>query len=174
MGGEKPWYLRLFSVGAGSPPHGRGKVTFVKSFAEFFRITPAWAGKRFLSFSQAVRPGDHPRMGGEKCPGAGYAYNDRGSPPHGRGKGGYGWVMLTLTGITPAWAGKSQQIIDQMVADGDHPRMGGEKAYQAWTPAALRGSPPHGRGKVPGSASGHPAPRITPAWAGKRPSQIRR
>ena len=69
--------------------------------------------------------------------------------------------------ITPAWAGKRPSSAQAPFVLEDHPRVGGEKLERpqlSWLP---RGSPPRGRGKVPGSASGHPAPRITPAWAGK-------
>ena len=66
MGGEKGSVPAIAHNPAGSPPHGRGKVPECQSVRFQSGITPAWAGKRFLSFLQAVRPGDHPRMGGEK------------------------------------------------------------------------------------------------------------
>lgn len=46
VGGEKSWNLRLFSVGAGSPPRGRGKVRLSRLCPRRIGITPAWAGKR--------------------------------------------------------------------------------------------------------------------------------
>ena len=90
-------------------------------------ITPAWAGKR----SQPVPPStprvDHPRVGGEKSKMHSFSTCWTGSPPRGRGKGGYGWLMLTLTGITPAWAGKSDCCSFDVAEVWDHPRVGGEK-----------------------------------------------
>ena len=46
VGGEKSWNLRLFSVGAGSPPRGRGKGRRMGCPQDRPGITPAWAGKR--------------------------------------------------------------------------------------------------------------------------------
>ena len=66
VGGEKSWNLRLFSVGAGSPPRGRGKAFY--SFPQPARlgITPAWAGKRSPVAAVPSTTRDHPRVGGEK------------------------------------------------------------------------------------------------------------
>ena len=46
--------------------------------------------------------------------------------------------------------------------------MGGEKLKKPPKSWALKGSPPHGRGKGPGSAGACARHGITPAWAGKR------
>ena len=70
--------------------------------------------------------------------------------------------------ITPAWAGKRPVGALPFRADGDHPRMGGEKSTsmpQTWRPT---GSPPRGRGKVDVVGVRPAYDRITPAWAGKR------
>ena len=87
-------------------------------------------------------------MGGEKRPGAGYAYNDRGSPPRGRGKE----IMVTLQDInariTPAWAGKRAVPLAVLSDSGDHPRVGGEKRISTHPRKAVLGSPPRGRGKA--------------------------
>ena len=131
MGGEKMWF-RLRSIAyLGSPPRGRGKDICRHPFAVETRITPAWAGKSSLYLVPVRASRDHPRVGGEKLPGAGYAYNDRGSPPRGRGKE----IMVTLQDInariTPAWAGKSAQAWNAGEVDMDHPRVGGEKQHRA-------------------------------------------
>ena len=86
-------------------------------------------------------------MGGEKRIPPRLGFGLTGSPPRGRGKGGYGWLMLTLTGITPAWAGK--RVFDDAYID------------------FYYGSPPRRRGKVVLTEHHHAAKRITPAWAGK-------
>ena len=106
-------------------------------------------------------------MGGEKCPGAGYAYNDRGSPPHGRGKESQHMFGNAADRITPAWAGKSELVPLPPVAPWDHPRMGGEKVACSMTSPVSMGSPPHGRGKVVCFVCCWIAYGITPAWAGK-------
>ena len=110
-------------------------------------ITPAHAGKRTCIGGAVVVPRDHPRACGEKSTlGAGTAPL-KGSPPRMRGKG----AAARIGGSTAV----------------DHPRACGEKCPMCQWRRSLKGSPPRMRGKVPGSASGHPAPRITPAHAGK-------
>ena len=44
----------------------RGKDVESKGTDQKFRITPAYAGKRFLQKVYAVRVQDHPRLCGEK------------------------------------------------------------------------------------------------------------
>ena len=46
MGGEKPLSNVVCSTFSGSPPHGRGKVSFCHAAGFGLWITPAWAGKR--------------------------------------------------------------------------------------------------------------------------------
>ena len=147
MGGEKKCKLTHQSKTVGSPPRGRGKVGPGLLVAECLRITPAWAGKRALQFGAGYPAEDHPRVGGEKRIPPRLGFGLTGSPPRGRGKGGYGWLMLTLTGITPAWAGK--RVFDDAYID------------------FYYGSPPRRRGKVVLTEHHHAAKRITPAWAGK-------
>ena len=106
-------------------------------------------------------------MGGEKRPGAGYAYNDRGSPPRGRGKE----IMVTLQDInariTPAWAGKRAVAPFPVARSRDHPRVGGEKGHALKKRLFPGGSPPRGRGKGEIESYADECDRITPAWAGK-------
>ena len=66
-------------------------------------------------------------MGGEKPRFSHWAATSLGSPPHGRGKGGAGVLILGQIGITPALAGKSREIPLHLRAAKDHPRVGGEK-----------------------------------------------
>ena len=46
--------------------------------------------------------------------------------------------------------------------------MGGEKLGRMAVAISVKGSPPHGRGKVDVVDERFDIPRITPAWAGKR------
>ena len=70
-------------------------------------------------------------------------------------------------GITPAYAGKSEQSGLQCFISGDHPRLCGEKdAVQSGDPARL-GSPPPMRGKDGAITVVWEYFRITPAYAGK-------
>ena len=66
-------------------------------------------------------------MGGEKFD---FALNVDwlgGSPPRGRGKGFFVSFVAFSFRITPAWAGKSRNVLALADKSGDHPRVGGEK-----------------------------------------------
>ena len=131
-------------------------------------ITPALAGKSDFLVVWVVQPKDHPRVGGEKF----WALLSRlpcvGSPPRWRGKDPMMTHYKVSTGITPALAGKSEGCRWPLPCDGDHPRVGGEKAERSRRLQLLQESPPRWRGKA--------APLyvvvlnlgITPALAGKR------
>ncbi len=97
-----------------------------------------------------------------------------GSPPRGRGKDSgtvHGCGQLR---ITPAWAGKSWERTLPPSEPKDHPRMGGEKCGHQACPRVYVGSPPHGRGKDGESTGIGGADGITPAWAGKSCTALRR
>ncbi len=90
----------------GSPPHVRGKVR-----EEFFqhinqRITPACAGKSFVSKEKVDESLDHPRMCGEKFKFSFWDISLHGSPPHVRGKEKSEERNTDMERITPACAGK--------------------------------------------------------------------
>ena len=149
VGGEKIPRQSYKGTERGSPPRGRGKGIATGTMTTITRITPAWAGKSDQNGSGKARPEDHPRVGGEKALWAPARVSWKGSPPRGRGKGGYGWLMLTLTGITPAWAGKRALQFGAGYLTWDHPRVGGEKLSSNFIWLQYSGSPPRGRGKGP-------------------------
>ena len=70
----------------GSPPHMRGKAHLPSFCANSLRITPAYAGKRYLFRYLSFRYWDHPRICGEKTIGHTVVKAIEGSPPHMRGK----------------------------------------------------------------------------------------
>ena len=72
------------------------------------RITPACAGKSFRYLKQQSPVWDHPRMCGEKLFFELFAFGNRGSPPHVRGKVSGKLFNVLAVGITPACAGKSR------------------------------------------------------------------
>ena len=127
MGGEKTETNVILICKEGSPPHGRGKVCYNRVARKEVR--------------------DHPRMGGEKKLVNSALKLFLGSPPHGRGKADRKGDAGFHGGITPAWAGKRQEVVELGQGDKDHPRMGGEKHHQRGQQNILFGSPPHGRGK---------------------------
>ena len=106
-------------------------------------------------------------MGGEKNTDFVSLFVSLGSPPRGRGKE-IGVIFVEWRrGITPAWAGKSFIVILSMRSLRDHPRVGGEKRQLQHGRHQRLGSPPRGRGKVPGRSQKASGRGITPAWAGK-------
>ena len=106
-------------------------------------------------------------MGGEKSLFYCFEILPVGSPPHGRGKGGFPCLAVLHPGITPAWAGKSGRTLGRTRPERDHPRVGGEKLI-LYTDRCLKpGSPPRGRGKASCTINVRAISGITPAWAGK-------
>ena len=128
VGGEKLLHLFIQPNRPGSPPRGRGKGNKLSISQCTKWITPAWAGKSRPCGSDRTGKRDHPRVGGEKHCGARRSKKRLGSPPRGRGKGNGICPGGILPGITPAWAGKSIPLRRSIGADGDHPRVGGEKS----------------------------------------------
>ena len=106
-------------------------------------------------------------MRGEKSMRTGIICSSVGSPPHARGKVPPVQAPLRPAGITPACAGKSGRCDFLIVLCRDHPRMRGEKRWQAGLGALSKGSPPHARGKAQVSIYSCTACGITPACAGK-------
>ena len=64
-----------------------------------------------------------------------------------RGKASDFIVKSPETGITPAYAGKSQMLHTKILWTKDHPRLCGEKLFPDFIFLANRGSPPPMRGK---------------------------
>ena len=167
MCGEKHFVCPLCYNLRGSPPRVRGKARRCTVSAPASRITPACAGKRPTARAVPSSRGDHPRVCGEKDRTQSPIVPDGGSPPRVRGKvTTYQWLCL-LGGITPACAGKSQVVGNQIVLEQDHPRVCGEKCSPAKDLFAVRGSPPRVRGKAMHCSRCGSAFRITPACAGK-------
>ena len=132
----------------GSPPPMRGKAFDPSLIILNKRITPAYAGKREFRRVQTLLHQDHPRLCGEKSAEI-MAEHD-------------------AEGITPAYAGKRESTGTLRVTLKDHPRLCGEKCFLSLPAIKTKGSPPPMRGKVPPFIDFAVAPRITPAYAGKR------
>ena len=167
MGGEKLRKKRKYNNPLGSPPRGRGKDGSPPPAPVRPGITPAWAGKRVMFHRPFLCLRDHPRVGGEKLHKLVLFLPAEGSPPRGRGKAFWTIKVLAISGITPAWAGKSDMLCCSFFLGKDHPRVGGEKLASGAAKAGAWGSPPRGRGKVILHPIHCPHGRITPAWAGK-------
>ena len=105
----------------------RGKVGPIWGRYWHNGITPAYAGKSWLFAISAGLFWDHPRVCGEKFEGTEEELADLGSPPRMRGKDHTAIERNTSDRITPAYAGKSQEIKNNISRYGDHPRVCGEK-----------------------------------------------
>ena len=75
---------------------------------------------------------DHPRLCGEKFYLLAILHGSRGSPPPMRGKGSLNWYGHFSCGITPAYAGKSEDLFYAEVVEEDHPRLCGEKPLRMY------------------------------------------
>ena len=89
----------------------RGKEPLLATFFPTFRITPAYAGKRYLACVEVAKIQDHPRLCGEK------------SKTYAEESGCHR--------ITPAYAGKSATSYRARCGTWDHPRLCGEKFPQS-------------------------------------------
>ena len=111
----------------GSPPPMRGKVDPLDVFDFQTGITPAYAGKRKICYTESTGKQDHPRLCGEKfCPVTTLRLII-GSPPPMRGKESKVQKSDGIRRITPAYAGKSTFRSCSRQHKGDHPRLCGEK-----------------------------------------------
>ena len=90
-----------------------------------------------------------------------------------RGKGFLPLDLKTEFRITPAYAGKSSELVSTRSHIRDHPRLCGEKHSCTRIHNFSTGSPPPMRGKVGGKDESSYALRITPAYAGKSSSPLR-
>ena len=126
--GEKESKLQEIEDISGSPPHMRGKVATGRQTVCRCGITPAYAGKSHFRCAGTVRVWDHPRICGEKRFLKLPHIRGLGSPPHMRGKGWYIHSVTRVTGITPAYAGKSTTVWHKNSWGWDHPRICGEKS----------------------------------------------
>ena len=107
MRGEDPRYYNTSRPSKGSPPHARGRQrrwTFVVADGG---ITPACAGKTDADGNLREQFSDHPRMRGEDHHGVNVPGDEKGSPPHARGRRKSPSGHLETHRITPACAGKT-------------------------------------------------------------------
>ena len=133
-----------------------------------YRITPAYAGKRWQTQRACSHAWDHPRVCGEKYPVMDDAFIDMGSPPRVRGKAHSLPCIAPLAGITPACAGKRHCPRSRPGRIRDSPRACGEKGCCRFSSLNHSGSPPRMRGKAADHPSAGISVGITPAYAGKR------
>ena len=107
VGGEEFGLQSRAEVLDGLPPRGRGRGWHLHGDDLAHRITPAWAGKSFPLARLVTLGRDYPRVGGEELAWTRPEQYYWGLPPRGRGRGIDAGEVVSVDGITPAWAGKS-------------------------------------------------------------------
>ena len=117
---------------------------------------------------------DHPRLRGEKFFESLCFVYAVGSPPLARGKASIPSKLSRLMRITPACAGKREQLYYTSKLVWDHPRLRGEKKTKRATTLFTQGSPPLARGKEYFIGENMSPYRITPACAGKSTLKLQR
>jgi len=132
-------------TGAAEPPRGRGRRGGEDEGV-------AWCGT--------------PRAGGDEVICLETGIRASGTPPRGRGRRGPRIRVHPVGRNTPARAGTTSTIPPAADHPGEHPRAGGDDRAWDCTSAAVRGTPPRGRGRRYRGGGHHPGTGNTPARAG--------
>ena len=151
----------------GSPPQVRGKLEPLCAVISVRGITPAGAGKTSISVRTNAFAEDHPRRCGENRKSVSQTALGWGSPPQVRGKPRTYLYCSSVTGITPAGAGKTKATLNERFVNQDHPRRCGENQIPNRHTLQTTGSPPQVRGKLDVLHFFFTVLGITPAGAGK-------
>ena len=159
---------------SGSPPRSRGRLRTPSYGVPVDGITPAFAGKASNGMSFRLPSRDHPRVRGEGVYETRTEQHTSGSPPRSRGRPPPAACGNGAVGITPAFAGKAVYPYQERSEYGDHPRVRGEGALRDAMVVLSEGSPPRSRGRLPHGALRAVEGGITPAFAGKAVSSLRR
>ena len=132
--------------GKGSSPHMRGTPWPSAVFCRAPGIIPAHAGNTARhNVSKSPRP-DHPRTCGEHLPTASVFHPLTGSSPHMRGTPETSSEAIAVVGIIPAHAGNTNELVNFLGIDKDHPRTCGEHISFFVVSGKVLGSSPHMRG----------------------------
>ena len=95
----------------GSPPRMRERQMKQDSGIKAIGITPAYAGKTEAHSTTTSRVKDHPRVCGKDCKKYDVVSVSGGSPPRMRERRKRNRRILTKTGITPSYAGKTYRLV---------------------------------------------------------------
>ena len=166
MRGERTTRSNPARVSRGSSPHARGTLAacIFKSCDE--RFIPACAGNADTSGKRASAATVHPRMRGERRRAAVRQEGWPGSSPHARGTLGSVTLRRHLHRFIPACAGNADTVPRPPVWMAVHPRMRGERRFQAVRTGWPCGSSPHARGTQPTLRNSDYSERFIPACAG--------
>ena len=126
MCGEHSYKVLCCTVHWGSSPHVRGALLQRQRHRIRAGIIPACAGSTWSMAIGTAWDGDHPRMCGEHRISVNTVSSSAGSSPHVRGALRETRQKLQYSGIIPACAGSTFDMIEILRQIGDHPRMCGE------------------------------------------------
>ena len=135
-------------LGTGSSPRMRGKHSRCSLGKCYLRLIPAYAGKTLLLACHPHHLPAHPRVCGENEFLRRLNGKDMGSSPRMRGKLETAINPTQLTGLIPAYAGKTLCALFLGEFNGAHPRVCGENIRLLRALACLTGSSPRMRGKL--------------------------
>ena len=150
-----------------TPPLTRGRPGNVLCRSESLRNTPAYAGKTVARKMTAQRLGKHPRLRGEDCVTVSQTCPISETPPLTRGRLRRVSSWWTSSGNTPAYAGKTLQILRARRGVQKHPRLRGEDKCTENVQKSSGETPPLTRGRLDKGARHLCRPGNTPAYAGK-------
>ena len=101
----------------GSPPPTRGTLLISHANSAIDRITPAYAGNTRNYCMTTCKAGDHPRLRGEHRLSLHLLQIFLGSPPPTRGTLPNLTQTINNTGITPAYAGNTRNVLSRVIYD---------------------------------------------------------
>ena len=156
------------------PPLTRGRERNKASFFRRFGITPAYAGKRSARRVAAEDRGNYPRLRGEEFLTRLQRRMLRELPPLTRGRAESSLPVASGVGITPAYAGKSLYTQWDRRELRNYPRLRGEEFTSRSRFVGDLELPPLTRGRECNQLHRRNLLGITPAYAGKRPSELER
>ena len=166
MCGERSSQRSIASLNVGSSPHVRGTPACRARPARRRRFIPACAGNASRSPTPRSPSAVHPRMCGERNPGATMPGLSSGSSPHVRGTLGIGQRHCHPPRFIPACAGNAAMTSSCNRSKSVHPRMCGERRLGLLATLRQHGSSPHVRGTHPVDVGGLEHERFIPACAG--------
>ena len=172
VGGENRTLRPILIAATGSSPRGRGKPPDEIGRGVVHGLIPAWAGKTRRSRAPPSTRRAHPRVGGENPTPRSPEAGDRGSSPRGRGKRFATFRTPEVSGLIPAWAGKTRPGDRAVRQPRAHPRVGGENSVIVYSVPGSIGSSPRGRGKQLRRPAQVVHVGLIPAWAGKTRSRL--
>ena len=126
MCGKNIHSLMRYPRSLGSPPRVREKRASASCCIWYVGITPACAGKTITSTLRTMVIQDHPRVCGKTNTFTAKANGHPGSPPRVREKPRWVTNRPSVSGITPACAGKTFSGVGSSGMCKDHPRVCGK------------------------------------------------